>query len=118
MCKRFFQIAAAFVAVALFVLAPLACQQAEKPADTTEQAQPAGPSNGKKLMAAKPKVEGTVEEAGEAVQGAAEETGEAVQGAAEEAGEAAGEAMDKGAQAVEEGAEAVKDAAKDMTKDE
>lgn len=70
MFKRFFQIAAAFVAVGLFVLAPFGCQQAEQPAETTETAKPAGPPSGKKLMVAQPKkAEEAVEVVEEVVEG-------------------------------------------------
>ncbi len=67
MSKRFFQMAVAFVAVAFFVLAPIACKKAEKPAETPEAAATAGHPSGKKLMAASPKkaaeaVEAVVEE--------------------------------------------------------
>lgn len=56
MFKRVFQTAVAFVAVAFFVLAPIACQKAEKPDETPKAAETtAGHPSGKKLMAAKPK---------------------------------------------------------------
>jgi len=84
MSKRLLQIAVAFLAVAMFVLAPIACQQAEPPAETTEEAKPAGQPDGKKLMAAQPK-------------------------AAADAAETAGEVVEEGAEAVEEGTEAVEE---------
>jgi uncharacterized protein YoxC len=110
MFKRFLQFTLAFVAVAFFVLAPLACQQADK-ADDTGAAKPAGDAGGKKLMAAKSKAKEVVDEAGEAVDDAGEavdDAGEAVDDA-NEALEDAGEALDD---AVEEGAEAVEDETK------
>ncbi len=75
MSKRFFQIAAAFVAVLFLVLAPIACQQAEQATEGTETATPAGPANGKKLMAATPKTDAAVADAEEAVEGALDEAG-------------------------------------------
>lgn len=106
MSKRFFQIAAAIAAVLLFVLAPIACQQAEQPAEDAGMAKPADGSGGKQLMAAKPN---------KALKEGAAEAEEAVDGALDEAGEAvddAGEAVDG---AVEEGAEAVGDAVEEVT---
>lgn len=91
MSKRLLQIAVAFIAVAMFVLAPIACQQAEKPAETTDEAETAGSPSGKKLMAHKPK--------------------------AEQAAETAEEMVEEGAEALEEGAEAVEETAEEAAED-
>jgi len=87
MSKRLLQIAVAFIAVAMLVLAPIACQQAEQATDTTDEAEPAGSPSGKKLMAHQPK--------------------------AEKAAEAADDVIEEGAAAVEEGAEAIEDTAEE-----
>ena len=57
MFKRFAQLTVALAAVAILVLAPVACQKTEKPADqppaTGGQAKPG--AEGRRLMQAKPK---------------------------------------------------------------
>ena len=97
MFKRILQLAFSFLAISVLVLAPFACQQAEKPAEETGAAQPEG-AKGRRLMAAQPKAIG--EKAGEAVE---EVAGEVAEGAEEIAGEVA-EGAEEGAEEIEEAA--------------
>ncbi len=94
MSKRIFQVAVALVAMTFLVLAPIACQQAEEAADSTETAKPAANPSGKKLMAAKPGTEKAVEEAAGAVDESAQAVEEVIEEGEAAAEEATGEAAE------------------------
>ncbi len=104
MFKRILQFTLAFIAVGFFLLAPLACQQADNAADSTDTAKPAGNPSGKKLMAAKTNAKKAVDDAGEAVDDAGEALDDAGE-ALDDAGEAVDDVLEEGAEAIEDATE-------------